>query len=37
MTEARAWLGELPPSIARRIAWANGASLFGLPEPAPTK
>ena len=26
----RAWLGELPPDVARRIAWDNGASLFGL-------
>ncbi|HWP12295.1 MAG TPA: amidohydrolase [Ramlibacter sp.] len=25
----RAWLGELPPEIARRIAWDNGAGLFG--------
>jgi len=33
--EARAWLGELPAPIARRIGWANGAALFGLPEPAP--
>ena len=35
MDEARAWLGELPAPIARRIGWANGAALFGLPEPAP--
>ena len=26
----RAWLGELPPEVARRIAWDNGAALFGL-------
>ncbi len=26
----RAWLGELPPNVARRIAWDNGATLFGL-------
>ena len=26
----RTWLGELPPDVARRIAWDNGASLFGL-------
>ncbi len=32
MTEARRWLGELPPDAARRIAWINGARLFGLPE-----
>jgi hypothetical protein len=29
----RAWLGELPPQVARRIAWDNGASLFGLKAP----
>jgi predicted TIM-barrel fold metal-dependent hydrolase len=27
----RSWLGELPPEVARRIAWDNGARLFGLP------
>ncbi len=32
MTEARRWLGELPPDAAQRIAWGNGARLFGLPE-----
>ena len=37
MDEYRAWLGELPAPIARRIAWANGAALFGLAEPAPLK
>jgi hypothetical protein len=26
----RTWLGDLPPDAARRIAWENGASLFGL-------
>lgn len=26
----RQWLGQLPPEVARRIAWANGARLFGL-------
>ena len=26
----RAWLGDLPPEAARRIAWDNGAALFGL-------
>ena len=26
----RAWLGELPPEVARGIAWGNGARLFGL-------
>ncbi len=27
----RTWLGDLPPDVARQIAWNNGASLFGLP------
>ena len=26
----RTWLGDLPPDAARRIAWENGAGLFGL-------
>lgn len=26
----RHWLGDLPPAVARRIAWGNGAALFGL-------
>jgi hypothetical protein len=26
----RHWLGDLPPEVARRIAWSNGAELFGL-------
>ena len=26
----RAWLGDLPPDVARNIAWNNGARLFGL-------
>jgi hypothetical protein len=30
MKAYRAWLGDLPPDVARRIAWDNGASLFGL-------
>jgi hypothetical protein len=30
----RAWLGELPPDVARRIAWDNGAALFGV-KPSP--
>ncbi|WP_077038005.1 amidohydrolase family protein [Pelomonas sp. KK5] len=43
MAEYRAWLGELPPAAARRIAWENGAAMFGLmptslPSPdAPTR
>ena len=27
----RIWLGDLPPEVARSIAWNNGARLFGLP------
>jgi hypothetical protein len=26
----RAWLGDLPVDVARKIAWDNGAALFGL-------
>jgi hypothetical protein len=26
----RTWLGDLPPEAARRIAWDNGAELFGV-------
>jgi hypothetical protein len=26
----RTWLGDLPPDVAGRIAWDNGAQLFGL-------
>ncbi len=33
MQQARRWLGDLPPPAARRIAWDNGAALFGLPAP----
>jgi hypothetical protein len=29
----RTWLGELPPDVARRIAWDNGANLFGMKNP----
>ena len=29
----RRWLGDLPPEVARRIAWDNGASLFQLSRP----
>jgi hypothetical protein len=35
MQEARRWLADLPPAAARRIAWENGATLFGLETPAP--
>ena len=30
MKSYRAWLGELPPDAARKIAWDNGAGLFGV-------
>jgi hypothetical protein len=33
MQEYRRWLGELPPDVARRIAWGNGARLFQLSPP----
>jgi predicted TIM-barrel fold metal-dependent hydrolase len=33
MAQARRWLGDLPPPVARRIAWDNGAALFALPAP----
>ena len=26
----RIWLGDLPPDVARRIGWTNGADLFGV-------
>ena len=29
----RRWLGDLPPELARKIAWDNGASLFLGPRP----
>ena len=29
----RAWLGGLPPAVARAVGWDNGARLFGLPDP----
>jgi hypothetical protein len=29
----RTWLGDLPADVARRIAWENGANLFGLKTP----
>jgi predicted TIM-barrel fold metal-dependent hydrolase len=32
MGQARQWLADLPPTTARRIAWGNGAQLFGLGE-----
>ena len=30
----RAWLGNLPPDVARNIAWNNGAGLFDIPPPS---
>lgn len=33
MADYRRWLGELPPELARRVAWDNAAGLFGLPLP----
>jgi predicted TIM-barrel fold metal-dependent hydrolase len=30
MRDYRAWLGDLPPDVARQVAWGNGARLFGL-------
>jgi len=35
MSEARGWLGELPPAAAQKIAWGNGAALFGLADLSP--
>jgi hypothetical protein len=29
----RIWLGGLPPAVAQRIAWDNGARLFGVATP----
>ena len=26
----RVWLGDLPPAVAKKIAWDNGAALFGM-------
>jgi hypothetical protein len=34
MQEAREWLGDLPPDVARRIGWGNAAGWFGLPDPS---
>jgi len=30
MQSYRDWLGDLPPAVAKQIAWGNGARLFGL-------
>jgi hypothetical protein len=32
--ETRAWLATLPPEVAEKLAWRNGAKLFGVPEEA---
>ena len=37
MTQARLWLGDLPPAVAKGIAWGNAAALFGLAEPIELK
>ena len=31
MSDARRWLGDLPPAVAQQVAWGNAAALFGLP------
>jgi predicted TIM-barrel fold metal-dependent hydrolase len=31
MQEYREWLGSLPRDVAKKVAWDNGAKLFGLP------
>jgi hypothetical protein len=33
MRGARLWLGDLPPSIAQRVAWSNAAQMFGVDLP----
>ena len=37
MAQARLWLGDLPPAVAKDIAWGNAAALFGLGEPIEAK
>jgi len=34
MHDYRSWLGDLPPDVARQIAWDNAARLFGVPNPS---
>ena len=34
---SRAWLADLPPALAERIAWRNGETLFAGWTPAPAK
>ncbi|WP_240788632.1 amidohydrolase family protein [Ramlibacter henchirensis] len=33
MAAYRTWLGDLPADVARKLAWANAAGLFGLQQP----
>lgn len=33
MQDYRRWLGQLPPALARRVAWDNAAELFGVATP----
>ncbi len=33
MKDYRAWLGDLPPDVARQIAWSNAAGVFGVKTP----
>ena len=33
MAGYRTWLGDLPAELPRKVAWANAAGLFGLPQP----
>ena len=37
IADARRWLADLPEAAARRIAWENGANLYGLPTPPPMR
>lgn len=32
LAETRAWLATLPRAVAEKLAWRNGAKLFGVPE-----
>jgi hypothetical protein len=34
LAETRAWLATLPRAVAEKMAWRNGAKLFGVPEDA---
>jgi hypothetical protein len=33
MTGYRTWLADLPADVAQKLAWGNGAALFGLRAP----